>query len=136
MITNPHFSQYRVSRDSLPTQSSNLGQMGLAFWSKISSKHTYIFWFDVHWFQKTTVMKHSPKLMFLNKKIFSKRIQMILDIKNWLWKSYLGTFRVTIKNWTEGFLCLRKNIFPVDPCLQSSTTAITLKNKPFMRVWY
>ena len=24
IITNPHFSQYRVSRDSLPTQSSNL----------------------------------------------------------------------------------------------------------------
>ena len=31
IITNPHFSQYRVSRDSLPTQSSNLDPNWLSF---------------------------------------------------------------------------------------------------------
>ena len=31
IITNPHFSQYRVSRDSLPTQLSNLAQIPMGF---------------------------------------------------------------------------------------------------------
>ena len=32
IITNPHFSQYRASRDSLPTQSSNYDRMIPNFW--------------------------------------------------------------------------------------------------------
>ena len=38
MITNPHFSQYRVSRDSLPTQSSNLASRYII--SEVS--HSYV----------------------------------------------------------------------------------------------
>ena len=35
--------------------------------------------------------KHAPKFIFFNKKL--KKIRIIFDVQNWLWKSEIGIFR-------------------------------------------
>ena len=37
--------------------------------------------------------KHAPKLIFFNEKKKLRKIRIIFDIENWLWKSEIGNFR-------------------------------------------
>ena len=45
--------------------------------------------------------KCSPKFIFLDKKKLRK-IRMIFDIENWLWKSDFGLFWPSLLKWTKG----------------------------------
>ena len=66
------------------------------------------------------VKKCSLKIIFLNKTRTIK-IRMIFYSDNWLWKLDLGTF------WWPVWKSNRKNLeLAVDPCLQNSTTEVTL----------
>ena len=73
----------------------DVSQQGLDFSKKII-KMKIIFWFDFHrcshgFSKNDNYKKPSSKLIFFNEKKIRK-IRMIFDIENWLWKSDLGTF--------------------------------------------
>ena len=40
----------------------------------------------------SNIKKCAPKLSFLNEKINIRKIQMVLEIENWLWKSFFRQF--------------------------------------------
>ena len=91
---------------------ADVSQQGVDFSKKIS-KMKIFFWFDFHRCshrqpkirrqlrnKSCSILKLSknvfykrcvPKLIFFNEKKIRK-IRMIFDIENWLWKSDLGTF--------------------------------------------
>ena len=92
---------------------SVVNQQGDDFCLKIRKIQIY-FWFNFHWlshalmkienhfrkhkcfknwnYQKILITKKPcPKLLIFNKKKFRK-LQIIFDIPDWLWKSKLGTF--------------------------------------------
>ena len=85
IITNPHFSQYRVSRDSLPTQSSNLASNLLRFTkiytncSEIQNsallaltKSVVVFW--VNWWQNVLIWQRTTCAIRTNGKNFNSFI--------------------------------------------------------------
>ena len=47
--------------------------------------------------------KVAPKLIFFNE-IFFRKIRMIFDIENSLWKSKIGTFWQTVTKWTQNLV--------------------------------
>jgi hypothetical protein len=87
---------------------ANVSQQGLDFSKKIS-KMKICFWFvhtdrqklgtilennavqKLKFSKNDNFKKHSSKLIFFNEKKIRK-IRMIIDVENWLWKSDLGTF--------------------------------------------
>ena len=42
--------------------------------------------------RRSNIKKCAPKLSFLNEKINIRKIQMVLEIENWLWKSFFRQF--------------------------------------------
>ena len=59
-----------------------------AWWSGVFPS---FLWFKIQSYKKLSVTKKcTPKLIFLNEK--KRKIQMVFDVENWLWKSYLAFF--------------------------------------------
>ena len=59
--------------------------------------------------------KHAPKLIFFNEKKKLRKIRIIFDIENWLWKSEIGNFRSLDLEW----VLIYQNFFFMKKCYLS-----------------
>ena len=48
------------------------------------------------------IKKRAPKIVLFNEKKRLRKIRMIFDIENWLWKSEFGLFWPSLLKWTKG----------------------------------
>ena len=83
-------------------------------------------------------LKCAPKFVFFNEKIIRK-IRMIFDFKNWLWKSNFHTFWHLLPHYTnsqnsmisfDNSWFLAKNLFNFVSSLENSTIGIAIVRKP------
>jgi hypothetical protein len=78
-------------------------------------------WFDFH-----CLMVKNVLLKWYLTMIQVIKIRMIFYSKNWLWKSDLGTFWNSNRKNLELIFEQKSTHCIVDPCLQNSTTEVTL----------